>query len=232
LICIHGSASNHRVYDRLIDAMPGWDRYAINLPGRAGTEGPPLADAASMADFLSGFVEAEVGGRYVVVGHSLGGAVALEHAISAPLKSLAGIVLLCSGARLRVNSLILQMYEAAAKSSGELPALIPAAFEDGVDPVLVEEAAQHRQLTPVETGSVDWHAADRFDRMDDLERIEVPALIVAGSGDVLTPPKYAEYMAGSILENELHVLAGASHMLVMERAAELAALIGSFLSRL
>lgn len=47
LVCVHGSADNHHVYDRLFDAMPGRDRYAINLPGRAGTDGPALVAEAS-----------------------------------------------------------------------------------------------------------------------------------------------------------------------------------------
>ena len=65
--------------------------------------------------------------------------------------------------------------------------------------------------------------------MANAKDIHVPALIIAGTNDALTPPKYAEYLAATIPNNELHVFEGAGHMLVMERAAEVAELIQSFL---
>jgi len=225
LVCVHGSADNHHVYDRLLDAMPGRERYAINLPGRAGTDGPALGTVAEMEAFLFRFLESEVEGDYLVVGHSLGGGVALEHALSSRSGLLEGIVLLATGARLRVHPMILQLFQRAAKSGAAIPPLPPGLYEQGADPVLIAEASKHRELTPIETGCNDWKAADSFDRMQDLANIRVPALIVAGTEDALTPAKYAQYLAAQIPDNELHILEGAGHMLVMERATETAGLI-------
>lgn len=221
LICVHGSADNHHVYDRLLDALPNRERYAINLPGRAGTDGPPRRTVAEMEVFLSRFIDSEVGGHYVVVGHSVGGGVAIEHALVSPSERLKGLVLLATGARLRVHPMILQLFEQAAKTE-DVPPLPPGLYEQGVDPAVVDEATKARELTPIETGRTDWLAADNFDRMQDLKDIQVPALIIAGTKDALTPPKYAEYLAATIPENDLHVIEGAGHMLVMERAAEVA----------
>lgn len=227
LICVHGSADNHHAYDRLLDALPGRARVAVNLPGRAGTDGPALRSVAEMEAFLTRFIEAEVEGDYMVAGHSLGGAVAIEHALASPSKSLQGLVLLATGARLRVHPMILQLFE-QAEASGSLPAAPPGLYERGVDLELVEEAAESRLLTPVETGGADWRAADSFERMQGLDGIRVPALIMAGSDDALTPPKYAEYLAAHIPENDLRVIQRAGHMLVMERAAEVSEAIESF----
>jgi len=227
LVCIHGSADNHHAYDRLLDALSGRARYAINLPGRAGTDGPPLRTAAEMEAFLSRFVETEVQGDYVIAGHSLGGAVAIEHALTSPSERLKGLVLLATGARLRVHPMILQLFAQAAES-GELPPSPPGLYEQDVDQDLVDEADKARELTPVQTGEADWRAADGFDRMQDLKHIQVPALIIAGTEDSLTPPKYAEYLAAHITENELHVFEGAGHMLMMERAADVSEAIDAF----
>ena len=227
LVCVHGSADNHHTYDRLLDALPGRARYAINLPGRAGTDGPPLRTVAEMEAFLSLFMETEVEGDYVVAGHSLGGAVAIEHALVSPSERLKGLVLLATGARLRVQPMILQLFEQGAES-GVLPRPPPGLYEQGVDSDLVDEAAQARELTPAQAGEADWRAADGFDRMQDAKDIQVPALIIAGTEDSLTPPKYAEYLAAHITENELHVFDGAGHMLMMERAAEVSEAIDAF----
>ena len=103
LVCIHGSAGNHHAYDPLLNALPGHDRYAINLPGRAGTDGPPLSTVAEMELFLSAFLASVVAGDYVIVGHSVGGGVAIEHALVSGSERLKGVVLLATGGRLRVG---------------------------------------------------------------------------------------------------------------------------------
>ena len=231
LVCVHGSAGNHHTYDRLLRGLPGRSRFAINLPGRAGTDGPPLVTVAEMETFLSHFIKSQVRGTYVVIGHSLGGGLAIEHALVSRPQNLKGIVLLASGARLRVHPMILQLFDQVAKS-GELPPLPPGLYEHGANPELIAEASKHLELTPIETGGTDWRAADSFDRMQDLADIQVPALIVAGTEDALTPPKYAEYLAANISESELHIIDGAGHMLVVERVAEVAKWIESFVSRL
>jgi len=230
LVCIHGSADNHHVYDELLDALPGHARYAINMPGRAGADGPPLTSVREMEAFLARFIESEVAGNYVIVGHSLGGAVAIEHALKAPSR-LEGVVLLATGARLRVHPMILQLFEQVAASGQKIPPLPPGLYEADADPALVEKGSRDRELTPVETGRADWRAADGFDRMSDVGQVQVPALIVAGTDDALTPPKYAKFMAEAIADSELHVIEGAGHMLVAERAREVAAWIEAFLKR-
>lgn len=224
LVYIHGSADNHRVYDQLLDAMPDRAAYAINLPGRAGTEGPALGTVGEMEAFVRRFIESEVNGDYVLVGHSLGGAVAIEHAVAAPSTQLKGIVLLATGARLRVHPTILQLFEQVAES-GEIPELPPGLYERGTEPQLIADASTKRAATPIQTGRLDWRAADRFDRMRDLAMVRVPALIVVGTNDALTPPKYAAYLASHIPDSELRVIEGAGHMLVVERAADVAQMI-------
>ncbi len=227
LVCIHGAADNQHVYDELLDALQHRDRYALNLPGRAGTDGPPLRAVADMEDFLGRFIESEVRDDYVVVGHSLGGAVAIEHALRSPPR-LKGIVLLATGARLRVHPMILQLFEQVAASRQKIPPLPPGLYEQDTDPALIERASRDRELTPIETGGADWHAANSFDRLSDLSRIQVPTLIVAGTNDALTPLKYSQFMAAEIPRSDLRVIEGAGHMFVKERAPDVARWIERF----
>jgi pimeloyl-ACP methyl ester carboxylesterase len=184
-----------------------------------------------MEAYLSRFVESEVEGDYVVVGHSVGGAVAIEHALASPSKRLKAIVLLASGARLRVLPMILELFEQVVEP-GTPPPLPPGLLERSADPDLVAEISKHLALTPFQTGGADWRAADRFDRMQDAKNIQVPALIVAGTNDAFTPPKYAEYLAAHIADSEIHVIEGAGHMLFLERATEVAQHIDRFVSDL
>ncbi len=230
LVCIHGSADNHHAYDRLFAELQGRARVALDSPGRLGSEGPPLESVSSLAAFVSSFIDAEVPGDYVLVGHSLGGAVAIEQALTGS-ERLRGLVLLATGARLRVHPMILQLFEQLA-ASGAPPEPTPGLFQSGADPALIEEARAILRQTPPASGLTDWRAANAFDRMHELANISVPVLVIAGTADALTPPKYAEYLHAHIPQSEILVLEGAGHMLPMERAAEVATAVRGFLAAL
>lgn len=230
LVCMHGSADNHHAYDRLFAELTGCARVAIDSPGRLGSEGPPLESVSALAAFISSFVDAEVTGDYVLVGHSLGGAVAIEKALAGP-ERLRGLVLLATGARLRVHPAILKYFEELTASDTPAEPTL-GLFQPGADPALIEETRAILRQTPPATGLTDWRAANAFDRMQELANIAVPALIIAGTADALTPPKYAEYLHAHIPRSELLVLDGAGHMFPMERAAEVAEAVRGLLSAL
>lgn len=228
LVCIHGSADNHHAYDRLFRALAGVARIAIDSPGRLSSEGPPLSSVAEHATFVSRFVEAFVQGDYVAIGHSVGGAIAIEHALATSSARLKGLVLLASGARLRVHPAILRLFEQLTES-GTPAGPTPGLFQDDADPALFEEATRILNETPPATGLADWRAADGFDRMTDVANIRVPTLIIAGATDRLTPPKYGEYLNAQIPTSQLVILEGAGHMFPMERAPEVAQAIRTFM---
>ncbi|MDH3727473.1 MAG: alpha/beta hydrolase [Myxococcales bacterium] len=229
LVCIHGSADNHHAYDRLFAELTDVARIAVDSPGRLGTEGPPLDNVSALAAFVSGFVEAEVKGDYIVVGHSVGGAVAIEHALMGSSERLKGVVLLATGARLRVHPAILHLFERLTATRTP-PDPTPGLFQPGADPALIAEVTEVLHMTPPATGLADWTASNAFDRMQEVTNIAVPALIIAGTVDALTPPKYAEYLHAHIPRSKLLVLEGAGHMFPIERAAEVAEAIRGFLS--
>ena len=221
LVFLHGAADCRHAWDRLVDSLDGLSCIAFDRPGRLGSEGPPLRSVGEMAAFCRGFVEAEVEGDYVWVGHSLGGALAIELALEHASPRLTGVVLIATGARLRVHPAILALFEglvAADKPAGVTPGLLA----DSADAALAEELARNLALTPSSTGLADWKAADGFDRMAEVARLSVPTLIVGGTADAFTPPKYAEYLHAKIPSSTLDMFEGSGHMVGMERAAEVA----------
>lgn len=159
----------------------------------------------------------------ILVGHSYGGGVAIECALAAPL---AGLVLVSSGARLRVHPLVLEAMRANAAAGAPTGASI--GWRPGTSRELVARFDAQAALVPSATTLVDWLAADAFDRLADVARIAVPTLVIGGTADELTPPKYARYLAATIPGAELALLEGAGHMCPIEDAARVAALVGAF----
>jgi pimeloyl-ACP methyl ester carboxylesterase len=58
----------------------------------------------------------------------------------------------------------------------------------------------------------------------------VPALVIVGSEDALTPPALSEGMVAALPDAELVVIDGAGHLTALERPDRFAAVVRAFLS--
>ncbi len=71
----------------------------------------------------------------------------------------------------------------------------------------------------------------RFDVRADLASIRVPTCIVSAELDLLKPRKYGELMHQAIARSEFHLIPGAGHVVVLERAAEVNTILLGFLAK-
>ncbi|HEY7094332.1 MAG TPA: alpha/beta hydrolase [Ktedonobacterales bacterium] len=221
LVFVHGSGDSAKSWARVIAALPDIPCVALDLPGHGALIEQPGPGAMSVGNYAA-FVRAEIEHRVLtgarVIGHSLGGAIALQLALDAP-DLVGGVGLVGTGARLRVLPDLL----AAAQTDQVVaqPQLTGFGFAPG------HEAARERflrEMEPVAPGTLyrDLAACDAFDCRDQLERITCPALIVVGTEDHLTPPKYATYLYDHLSQATLVEIAGAGHYLQHEAPEELA----------
>jgi pimeloyl-ACP methyl ester carboxylesterase len=227
IILLHGAGGSHRSLDELVSALDREDVIVPALPGRAGTEGPPPESAAEAASFVRALLAAIGVDRCVAVGHSYGGAVAVELALAAP-SLLAALVLVATGARLRVHPAILDRARAAAAGEGALVDL-RAAFLPDTDPALVDRLEARTAEVPATTVLADWTATNAFDRLGALGALRLPVVAVTGDRDALTPPKYAAYFGQHVPGARVITVPGAGHMLPVEHPAAVVEAIRSSL---
>jgi non-heme chloroperoxidase len=71
-----------------------------------------------------------------------------------------------------------------------------------------------------------------YDGEAGLESVDVPALVITGSRDRLTPVAASKRIVAHLADGELHVIPGAGHQLLQERPRELAELITGLADRL
>ncbi|MGF1465916.1 MAG: alpha/beta fold hydrolase [Sandaracinaceae bacterium] len=219
LVLLHGAGGNGGIWAPVLPHLDGFAAVAPSLPGRDGSEGQALGSAGQAAAWVGRLVTAVGGGPAIVVGHSYGGAIALELAFGGA--ALRGLVLACSGARLRVHPRILEAARDAMRTGEGLS--LGFAFAPGTPASVVEayEAAVAR--TPPAAALADWASCHVFDRMADLERVTVPALMVCGSEDELTPVKYHRFLATALPRGAMVEMAGHAHMLPFEAPVAFAA---------
>jgi 3-oxoadipate enol-lactonase len=71
----------------------------------------------------------------------------------------------------------------------------------------------------------------RFDQRATLSAIRIPTCIVSAERDILKPPASGEYLHAAIANSEFHLVPGAGHAVVLERPAEVNAIVLDFLAR-
>ena len=86
--------------------------------------------------------------------------------------------------------------------------------------------------TPVPVIEGDLRACDGFDLMEQVQKITAPTLVICGTDDLMTPPKYAEYLHQKFKESQLALIPGAGHMVMLEKPDEVNQAIEVFLEPL
>jgi pimeloyl-ACP methyl ester carboxylesterase len=159
----------------------------------------------------------------------MGGAIVQEFALHYPGR-LAGIVLVGTGARLRVAPAILEGIRSDFPATART---IADWVHDKNTPEQLKRLYVQRTLEndpAVMYG--DFYACDQFDRRADVARIETPALVLCGSTDVMTPPKFSESLAQSLPHARLTLIPNAGHMVALEAPEAVTAAVVDFLRTL
>jgi pimeloyl-ACP methyl ester carboxylesterase len=201
---------------------------AIDLPGHGNTPGPGRDRVEEYAAWMEEFLRAgEV--KPVLLGHSMGGAIAQTLALQSP-ELLEGLILWGTGARLRVLPALLQNLAQDFPAAVDL--LASLAFAPAAPGPMLED---WRRLLNQNKPSVllgDYVASDHFDVMARLAEISLPTLVVGGDQDQLTPVKYAQYLHQHIPGSQMAVIPSSGHMIHLEQPQAACAAVADFLRNL
>jgi pimeloyl-ACP methyl ester carboxylesterase len=230
LCLVHGSAGSTTVWIRQLEGLADSAQViALDLPGHGRSGGEGCRTIGEYVAIVHGFVEALKLEKLVLGGHSMGGAVAQAFALAHP-ERLAGLVLVGTGARLRVLPRIFELLEQDYPEGARF--IIRLAVSTGASGELVESLFHQTLGTPRSVTIGDLRACDAFDVMERVSAIQVPTLVISGTEDQLTPPKYSHFLRDRILGGRLALIAGAGHYVQLERADETTAAIREFLATL
>lgn len=242
LLLIHGFGFHGGLWEAQIGSLS--ERYrvlAVHMPGHGGA--PPLPGEAeqSMSAFAGaalGLLDREGVRQAAVVGHSMGGYVALALAKAAP-ERVAGLSLVASQARAdtpegRAGRAALaerarqQGPEAVWQALG--PKLFaPSAAADSPLRRQVEEMARAMSVRGIEQSLSAM--AGREDLRDWLPSLAVPALFLTGADDVLIPADRTSEMAALVPGSALALVEGAGHAAPMEQPAAVTAALAEWLGK-
>lgn len=231
MILIHGAGGSFLSWHPNIRRLEGETVYTLDLPGHGESQGAGRGSVREYASDVLQFMEENRIRKPVLAGHSMGSAIALTIALDAPEK-LSGLALLGAGAKLRVSPLILEKARNPATFADAAALINDYSFSPEVPKDLLRLSNQNMLKTDPQTLLGDFLACDSFDVMDRVDSIQLPALILCGALDVMTPPKYSILLAEKIKNSRFHLIENAGHMIALEQPQAVAGLLKDFLDGL
>ena len=224
LVFIHGTGGSHQLWLYQVRGLPQVTSYALDLPGHGDSTGRGRDSIAAYADWLIAFLDAAGSEQAALVGHSMGGAIALDAALRYP-ERVAGLCLVATGARLRVAPAILDGLRHDRAATIRL--IAEWCYSPQVPPEMLRLGEQQMAAMSPDVLYNDFAACNAFDVTDRLSEIVTPAAVVCGTDDRMTPPKYATYLRDKIPGAALHLIEGAGHMVMIEKPEEVTAILAA-----
>jgi pimeloyl-ACP methyl ester carboxylesterase len=208
---------------------------AVDLPGHGRSEAPALGSVPELAQWLGRVMDAAGIKQGAIVGHSQGGAIALEAAAALP-QQVTRIALLGTAAAIPVNAALLNAAREAPERAYQMMAAwshgfaarmgghpVPGLWMTGGTLALFARnppGVMHTDLSACAAWTSGPEAAGR---------VRCPALVIIAANDIMTPPRNGAELARLIAGSRTVTLPDCGHMLLAEQPdATLDALISFF----
>jgi pimeloyl-ACP methyl ester carboxylesterase len=247
VVLLHGITGHARVWDHLADRLVP-DRRVLALDQRGHGDSDPAPDddyrVATMADDLAAFVSSLGLDRFALLGHSMGGRIAIQYA-AAHAARLERLIVVDIGPDIELAGLQ-RVRDMMAQSPERLPSEEWAVeyirrANPRQDPNLLRERVRHG-LRRLPDGGLTWKYAkglrdmmragqrDAVDLWEPLPRIPCPTLIVRGADSDILSAEVAKKMTGRLPEGRLVEIAGAGHTVPADRPEDFVRQVRAFLA--
>ena len=228
VLLIHGAGGHHLYWPAQVRRLADQRVFAIDLPGHGRSDGIGHHRVQAYVEDVLQFMSQLRLNAAVLVGHSMGGAIALDAALRHPQRVL-GLGLVGSGARLRVHPEILSKAGQVATFAAAVSLIGERSFAARAGARLKELALKRMAEIRPAVLEGDLLACDAFDAMGLLAEIACPTLILCGAEDEMTPRRFSEYLHENIRGSILRIVPNAGHMVMLEEPHAVADALGNFL---
>lgn len=211
---VHGAGSNHTVwrYQTRFFANRGYRVMAFDLPGHGSNPEPGLRSVAEMSVWVGDRLS-EPG---AIIGHSLGGLIALELARTRP-DLVERLGLLACSSRMAVNPNLQQAADACdPRAVGMIVGWSYSGHigrhpEPGIDPRRVTARLLESELTNL---GRDLSASSAYeDGAEAVRAVKMPALVIAGGRDRMAPLVGVKATSAAIDDAQFLFIANGGHFM-------------------
>ncbi len=229
ILFIHGAGgSTSGWYFQKEYLKQSFEVILLDLPGHGQSAGEGCREIEKYVDSVRAAIEAnDLQGCYLA-GHSMGGMIGMHLAVARP-ELLAGLILIGTGAKLRVFP---QILEGILKDKEQtVENIMRFAFSKKAPDAMVKTGLKEMLKSSAEVIYGDFYSCDHSDMIAKVKEIALPTLVLCGLDDALTPPKYSEFLAKEIPNAQLVLIPDAGHMVMLEKPEETNRAIETFVAR-
>jgi pimeloyl-ACP methyl ester carboxylesterase len=243
VVLLHGHGASLEIFALLAARLAAAGQRVIAIDHRGfgqSSEMPPTFGFDGLVDDVGTVLERLDLRETVIVGHSMGGAVALGLAVDRPEivdERVAALVVVNSTARgpadrplVRAKATVLDWSVTERVARHPRVGVLVSSMNFGAD-------ARHSHVVAARAAGAMSPASRRpgftrrllgIDLSEGLANVRVPVLALAGSVDRVLPVSESEWIVGRVPNGRLEVLAGAGHVLPVERSGPVAEIIVRF----
>lgn len=215
ILCVHGAGGNCRHFAYQMAAAHDWGCRVIgvDLPGHGRSEGEPMDSINGYSHFVEELIQLLELKDPILAGHSMGGAIAMELAVSRP-NILSKLILIGTADQFPVAPWLLESLQA-----GVMPmSFIKLAYHQNVEESLLAQAIREAENTSVSTYLTDFLACQSFQLSAARELTHIPCLVIFGTNDRLTPvDKSVDGIKRIFPAGQLILVPEAGHMVMIEQ---------------
>lgn len=230
LLYLHGAGSNGHFGHKMVDILSAQHSpVALDYPGHGRSSGTEsLKSLTAYSDLIYAFWK-KLGVRpAVLIGHSMGSAIALDLALR-HADMVESLVLTCTAAKFTIPQERLDTWKQVMQGRAGQPFT-----KDSCSPKtpmnIIQEGWMEQIKTDPRVRYFDLVACQQVDLTAKLGEIRKPTLILAGQDDTTTPLAQAEQVRDRIPGAKLTVIPEAGHWLPIEKPQEACDAIVAFLS--
>lgn len=217
VLCLHGAGGNGGSFSTVLDQLAATHSpLAFDQPGHGRSGGlDSLGSIERMTEFLRTLVETLALRPPVLLGHSMGGAVALAYALRWP-ESVRGLVLCGTAARFPIPEErmleVRRVVEGKARRTFNREAYSPSA-----SPEVLRRGFMEELKTDPRARYGDILACLNWDVEERLGAVRAPTLLVWGEDEMPALRKQEERLAAALSHAQRAVIPKAGHVVQLEQ---------------
>ncbi len=241
LVFLHGLGGTQSTWQMVLPQLAEHFRVcALDLPGHGQSDKP----APAQTDYSLGSLAAAVAQAMetlglapaVLIGHSLGGAVALTLALEHPERVRAVVLVDSLGLGIEINPELLGHIE-AQPSQEEARKLLELFFHDkrhvldsGVDDLYHQQQSPgtHEAVRAIASGTMN-RSGQTTHLPERLGDVSAPALVLWGADDQVIPARHAASASEQLHDAQMKIFASAGHVPQIEQAEQFTQALEDFL---
>ncbi len=227
LLLLHGWGCDHQIWQPILPFLTTSHRVtSLDLPGFGSSSTPPHPwSLSNYAQLINQFIQDLSLKRPIIVGHSLGGAIAIILVVKKP--KLSRKLILVSSSGVRRPSLKKTLGWLAAKSGKILLSPLPEKIQNELRNTLYHTLKETDYLQSGKMKQTYLNIINQ-DLTPLLSQVFVPTLLIWGDQDTDTPLAKGKQMHQLIPRSQLKIIHHTGHFLFIDQSEQFCQIVNNF----